>query len=438
MKFGGSSLQTSERIREIAAIVQERQHLRPLLVLSAMGTTTENLIDAGQRALHQSLIFPRIEQFHRNIIAELQLPPKLVDSLISELNSLLRGISLIKELTPKTRDALLSFGERLSVRIFSAYLNQLGIPSSYYDGWDAGILTTSDPMRAEVLPESCELIRQNLNDETRIAVVTGFIGKDRQGNITTLGRGGSDLTASIIGQALGAEEIQFWKDVDGILSADPRIVPQAAPLTQLSFAEAAELAYFGAKVLHPTSILPAMSAKIPVRVKNHRDPDHSGTLILESDSLATGGTGIVAIAHKSNQILVHIASTRMLGQSGFLARVFQIFADLKISVDVIATSEVSISMTLSEANLSLLKERIEPFATIQIQGSKSIISLIGRTERSSELLETMMRALNSERIDVQMISHGASKINTSLIVNDSELKRAVEVLYEAFFTGARL
>ncbi len=429
MKFGGSSLQSPERIRETAAIVQNHASLRPMLVLSAMGSTTENLIDAGRSALHQSVNFPKIEEFHRGLLAALNLPPKLVDPLLSELNSLLRGISLIRELTPKTRDTLLSFGERLSVRIFSAYLNQIGVPSSYFDGWDAGILTTSDHGKAEVLPETSERIQENLNGETKVAVVTGFIGKDRQGNITTLGRGGSDLTASILGQALGADEIQLWKDVDGILSADPRIVPNAAFLPQLSFAEAAELAYFGAKVLHPTSILPAMSANIPVRVKNHRHPDNPGTVILESGNT---NSRVVAIAYKSNQTLVHIASTRMLGQSGFLARVFQVFSDLNISVDVIATSEVSISLTLSGMDLSQLRERIEPFATVQIQGSKSILSLIGKPNSSSEHLETMMRALNREKIDVQMISHGASKINTSLVINDDELNRATTVLYEAF------
>jgi len=432
MKFGGSALQTAERIREMAAIVQKHLEQRPLLVLSAMGNTTENLIDAGQSALHQSVVFPRIEEFHRNIIAQLGLPPKLIDGLLSELNSLLRGISLIKELSSKTRDTLLSFGERMSVRIFSAYLNQLGIASSYFDGWDAGLITSSDHARAEILPESYDRIRESLSDIKGIVpVITGYIAKDRLGNITTLGRGGSDLTASIIGKALGVDEIQLWKDVYGILSADPRLIPEAAPLRQLSFAEAAELAYFGAKVLHPTSILPAMCAAIPVRVKNHRDPDHLGTLILAEPE--SRESGVVAITHKSHQVLVHITSTRMLGQSGFLARVFQIFADLKLSVDVIATSEVSISLTLSENQLSQLREKIEEIATIKIEDSKSIISLIGKVERSSELLEKIMRALNSERIDVQMISHGASKTNTSLIVNDAEMQRSLAILYQTFF-----
>ncbi len=403
-----------------------------MLVLSAMGRTTEDLIDAGQNALHQQVMFPRIEEFHRALLSALDLPPKLLDTHFDELRSLLRGIALIGELTPKTRDALLSFGERLSIRLFSAYLNRMGISSTPFDGWDAGVLTTSEHGKAEVLPESYERVRRTLQEVSTIPVVAGFIGKDSQGHITTLGRGGSDLTASVLGRALGAHEIQLWKDVDGILSADPRLVPDAAPLKLLSFDEAAELAYFGAKVLHPTSILPAMCAKIPVRVKNHRDPDHPGTVILHSEE---EGGGVVAIAHKSGQALVHIASTRMLGQAGFLARVFQVFADLHLSVDAIATSEVSLSLTLSETALDPLIERIEPFAKIRVSAGKSILTLIGKAGRSSELLETMLSALNRERIDVQMISHGASKINTSVIVDDAQLKQAVAALHAAFFGG---
>ncbi len=433
MKFGGSSLRSTKRVQEVSAIIQKYLDQCPVVVLSAMGDTTDELVEAGKSALQQNHIAPRIEEFHRNIIAELGLQSTLVDELLFELSSLLEGIFLIKDLTPKTHDTLLSFGERLSVRIVSAYLNKLKITSSYFDGWDIGILTSSDFTHAEILPETYERIRENFKEEKdSVPVVTGFIAKDRKGNVTSLGRGGSDLTASVIGRALRVDEVQLWKDVDGILSADPRIALDAKPIPKLSFEEAAELAYFGAEVLHPTSILPAMHKGIPVRVKNHQNPDHPGTLILDKPS--TQEERVVAIAHKSHQILIHITSTRMLGQSGFLATVFKIFAELKLSVDVIATSEVSISLTLSNRNkLSLLEEKLQRIATIKIKDSRSIVSLIGKIEHSSVLLEKIMRALNEKSIDIQMISHGASQINTSLIINDEEVKCCVSILYQYFF-----
>ena len=265
-------------------------------------------------------------------------------------------------------------------------------------------------------------------------MITGFIAKDQEGHVTTLGRGGSDLTASVIGKALHVEEIQLWKDVDGILTADPRLVPKAHPVVQLSFAEASELAYFGAKVLHPSAILPAMCASIPVRVKNHRDPYHPGTLIINTSSESS--SSVVAIAHKSHQTLVHITSTRMLGQPGFLAHVFQIFADLKLSVDVIATSEVSVSLTLSHSSTILvLEEKLKKIAHVKMEDSKSIVSLVGKKEGSGALLESVMRILNQEQIEVQMISYGASKINTSLVIDDSVVERCIKALYQHFFQG---
>ena len=299
MKFGGSSLQTVERIREVAAIIQKHLDRAPLVVLSAMGETTNHLLEAGTRALSQRGIDSKIESFHREILKALDLPYRLIEGLFLELHALLKGISLVQELTGKTRDALVSYGERLSCVIFSAYLNQVGISSCSLTGWEAGIVTTSDFTKAEVLPESYDRIRAFLKRrEGVVPVITGFIAKDQEGHVTTLGRGGSDLTASVIGKALHVEEIQLWKDVDGILTADPRLVPKAHPVVQLSFAEASELAYFGAKVLHPSAILPAMCASIPVRVKNHRDPYHPGTLIINTSSESS--SSVVAIAHKSH------------------------------------------------------------------------------------------------------------------------------------------
>lgn len=431
MKFGGSSLATADRVRHVGRIVKERLCEAPILVLSAIGKTTEALIACGQKALNGEVDSSAISQSHLAILDELQLSDHELSPLLEELLNLLSGISALRELTPRTMDQLLSFGERLSVRLFAAYLNQQGVAAEAIDGWEAGLVTSSDFNRAEPLPESCERIAQTLQGPRGwLPVVTGFIGKDRHGSITTLGRGGSDLTASFIGAAIDADEVQVWKDVHGILSTDPRIFETPFPLPSISFEEAAELAYFGAKVLHPSSILPAMRKGIPVRVKNSYDPDHPGTLI---SLVAADQKGpVTAITHKPRQLLVHICSTRMLGQYGFLARLFQIFADLKLSVDVIATSEVSLSLTL-ESHPSMLEERLAEIATVKIHPGKAIVSLIGKREHSCHILERSLHTLAAAGIEVQMVSHGASQINTSLIVDDDQAQKSVRLLHNHFF-----
>lgn len=435
MKFGGSSLATAERIRHVGEIIEMHLSENPVLVLSAIGKTTDDLIEAGQAALSGRVDSKQITERHSAILSKLNLLDSGVEELLDELFNLLKGISVVKELTPKTMDHLLSFGERFSTRLFCAYLSQQGMIARAIDGWSAGLVTTSNFNRAELLPESYENISEAFQHFGKgIPVITGFIAKDVNGAITTLGRGGSDLTASIIGAALDVREIQVWKDVHGILSTDPRILEKAFPVPSISFEEASELAYFGAKVLHPLSILPAMKKGIPVRVKNSYDPAHPGTLIVSN--IAHNNGLVTAITYKPSQALVHICSTRMLGQYGFLAKVFQIFADLKISVDVIATSEVSISLTLeNQEGLVELERRLGEIATIKIQPCKTIISLIGSTRHSSQILERALKTLSEESIGVQMISHGASNVNTSLVVNDGEAKKSIHLLHEHFFQG---
>lgn len=435
MKFGGSSLANAERIRQVGRIIEMHLNENPMIVVSAIGKTTDDLIEAGQLAVSGLIDLAKITDRHHAIIDELNLSNTGVELLLDDLHRLLKGISILRELTPKTLDHLLSFGERLSTHIFTAYLNQNGISAFHVYGWTAGLVTSSDFNRAELLPESYENIAAAFRGFNQgVPVITGFIAKDRHGSITTLGRGGSDLTASVIGAALGVREIQVWKDVHGIMSTDPRLLDTAFPIPKITFEEAAELAYFGAKVLHPSSILPAMNKGIPVRVKNSYDPAHPGTLI---DSALTHQNGLVtAITYKPGQVLVHICSTRMLGQYGFLARVFQIFADLKISVDVIATSEVSISLTLdNRERLEELDRRLGEIATIKTQASKAIISLIGSTAHASQILERSLQTLSLQGIGVHMVSLGASNVNTSLVINDSDAKRSIHLLHHQFFQG---
>lgn len=434
MKFGGSSLANAERIQQVGEIVAKHLHENPILVLSAINHTTNELIEAGQAALAGKVDATKIVSHHLQILAALNLANSGVEKLLEELTNLLHGISLLRELTRRTLAYLLSFGEILSLRIFYAYLCQRGIEAEPFEGWKAGIVTTSDFDRAEILAQTYQNVAMTFRHLKKgvVPIITGFIAKDMAGNITTLGRGGSDLTAAVIGAALGVREIQLWKDVHGVYSTDPRILDTAVPISVISFQEASELAYFGAKILHPQSILPAMKMDIPVRVKNSYHPEYAGTLIV-SNVIRQDGL-VTAIAYKPHQTMVHISSTRMLGQYGFLAKVFQIFSELKISVDVITTSAAVISLTLeNQVDVEELEKHLRAISTVTIQQNKAIISLIGSTKYSSKILEKALRTLSQEKISVQMISHGASGVNTSLVVDDSQAKRSIFLLHEHFF-----
>lgn len=437
MKFGGSSLANATRIKHVADIIKLFIHEKPVVVLSAMGKTTDKLLFAVEQALSGKVCIEEVKGLYYETADELQLDKENLNDLFDELRGLLSGISLIKELSPRTKDYLVSFGERFSVRVFALYLNKIGIPAKHFDAWDIGFTSDSNFTDAELLDESYEKIEKSLGHlNTNYAftpLVTGFIAKDKKGNITTLGRGGSDLTASTLGAALKVKEIQVWKDVDGILTTDPRIVACAKPVKQISFEEASELAYFGAKVLHPRSILPAMGKNIPVRVKNSYNPTHPGTLILQN--LEDDIEMLRVITFKKQVTLVDIVSTRMLGQYGFLAKVFQIFDEQKVSVDMLATSEVSISLTLDNKNEGLedLKAELEKVAKVKVKTGKTMVTMVGNVEHSSMILEKTFDVLNKNSINVQMISQGASKVNISFIVDDEQSDTCIKELHRTFF-----
>jgi aspartate kinase len=436
MKFGGSSIANAERIRYVVDIIKMYLDKKPVVVFSASGKTTDTLIKAGEEAVNGNVDYEEIRTHHLTLCRDLAVPDDSIHELLTELYHLLSGMALLREIAPRSSDYLVSFGERLSVRIIAAYMNSIGMPVKFYDGWDIGFITDSQFTCAEILPESMQNITDFLAEVKDsypfTPLVTGFIAKDREGNITTFGRGGSDLTASVIGAALKVEEIQVWKDVDGILTADPRIVSNAKPVDCISFEQASELAYFGAKVLHPISIIPAMSEGIPVSVKNSYNPKHPGTKIV--NKVPDDTVWVKSITYKKHITLVHIVSTRMLGQYGFLARVFHIFADLKISVDVVATSEVSIALTLDNAHhLEDLIKELQKIARVTVNSEKSIVSLIGDIQHSTEILSRTMQVLKHHKIHVQMISHGASKVNNSFIVNDNDVELFVADLHKLFF-----
>ncbi len=437
MKFGGSSVANAERIKHVASIIKAYKDKRPVVVLSAMGDTTDHLLEAADLAVTGTVDVKNVAKLHEDTAAELGINIDTIKALLDELKTLLTGISMLKEISKRSRDYLVSFGERMSVRMMSAYLKSQGIDAQFYDAWDVGFVSDSNYMSAELLDDVWQTIPQYLTaykegKDNAIPIVTGFIAKDKNGTITTLGRGGSDLTATMIGAAMKAEEVQTWKDVDGILTTDPRVVKEAKPVPEVTYEEAQELAMFGSQVLHPRSMVPVRKSGTPVRVKNSYNIQSQGTIIVENH---TGKVPpVCAITSVKHVQLIDMVSNRMLGAAGFLAHIFNNFLKWGISIDVIATSEVSVSCTVSgKEKLEGLVQDLSKACDVSVRKDRAIVTVICDVEHSSAILASGFKALSDEGINVQMISQGASKVNISVIVNDDEADRTVKVLHKAFF-----
>jgi aspartate kinase len=434
MKFGGSSVSDGARIRNVIEIVRARLPRRPIVVASAFRGITDDLFVAAEEALAGRDALPeKVKARHQAVLADLGLPADLVKDVFAELAVLLKGISLVKELTPRTLDYVVSFGERLSTRIIAAAFEKAGIPSSQHDAFDIGMLTDDQFGAAQPLPEAEAELRRHLVPMTRLPIVTGYVGKTKGGDITTLGRNGSDYTATIVGAAVGAEEIQIWSDTDGVMTADPRLVPTAKPIAFLTFDEASELAYYGGKVLHPSTIIPAVRKGIPVKVLNTFSPSHPGTTIVSK--LDTPQKGVKSIAHHLSNIVVNIRSSRMLMGHGFLARLFGVFAEHRVVVNMVSTSEVTVSVTVdSPRRLDAAVEALSKFADVTVEEKRTVVCVVGEGLRSTPgVAGLVFEALRKAGVNVLMISQGASKINVAFVVDDRDAETAVRALHRQFF-----
>jgi len=437
MKFGGSSVANAERIKHVASIIKAYREKRPVVVLSAMGDTTDHLLAAADLAVTGTVDVAGVAKLHEETARELGINIDAIEALLSELKQLLTGISMLKEISRRSRDYLVSFGERMSVRMMAAYLKSQGVDAKFYDAWDIGFVSDSNYMAAELLDEVWENIPRHLSSYSKgldnaIPIVTGFIAKDKRGIITTLGRGGSDLTATMIGAAMNAEEVQTWKDVDGILTSDPRVVKEAKPVPEVTYEEAQELAMFGSQVLHPRSMVPVRKSGTPVRVKNSYNIESKGTIIVERHSGKV--PPVCAITSVKHVQLIDMVSNRMLGAAGFLAHIFNNFLKWNVCIDVIATSEVSVSCTVSgKEKLEGLVQDLSKACDVSVRKERAIVTVICDVEHSSAILASGFEALADEGINVQMISQGASKVNISFIVNDDEADRTVQILHQAYF-----
>jgi aspartate kinase len=439
MKFGGTSVESAEAIQRAGRIVRARLNRHPVVVVSAMGKTTNKLLAIAATAVKgdRAAALDQLEDlraFHLREASGLGVDSE-IQAHFEELSELTRGLAIMGEFTPRATDAISSYGERLSSIIVTAQFNQCGIPSIHLDSRSVIITDERHTQAAPLFEQTNARLRQKIPPlaRDRVVVMGGFIASTEKGVTSTLGRGGSDYTASIAGAAIGAEEIQIWTDVDGMLTADPAILPGGHRVKTCSFAEAAELAYFGAKVLHPATVLPAIEKNIPVRILNSRRPEVEGTLIVSDPPECSAP--IRSIACKKNITLVNIVSTRMLGAHGFLRRIFEVFDRYETPVDMLATSEVSVSLTIDNPGwLPAIRSELESFSEVSIEEKQAIICLVGENLRRSP--QAMARAFTAlDGIKPHMVSQGASELNISMVVPAEDLPRAVESLHREFFSN---
>lgn len=429
MKFGGTSVESAAAIERLAGIVNDRRAEQPIVVVSAMGKTTNRLLEAANLAVggQRTEALEKVESLraYHHAEADGYGAAKVIDQHFDELAELVRGLAIIGELTPRSIDAVSSFGERISSRIVA-----LALGAKHVDSRTVIITDDRHTMAAPLYAETYQRLGETTWGD--ITVMGGFIGSTLKGVGSTLGRGGSDFTASIVGAGVGAKEIQIWTDVDGMLTCDPTVLPGGRRVKSLSFAEAAELAYFGAKVLHPSTVAPAIEKNIPVLILNSRRPQVPGTRITAEGPVTKDVAK--SIACKKSITLVNIQSTRMLMAHGFLRRIFEIFDRHETPVDMIATSEVSVSLTIDNAaHLEAIAAELREFAEVDIEQDKAVVCIVGDNLRwQPGVAHRVFRALDS--VNVRMISQGASLRNLGLVVAQADLKQAVELLHREFFT----
>ncbi|MFH1053537.1 MAG: aspartate kinase [Candidatus Woesearchaeota archaeon] len=437
-KYGGSSVKDAERIKNVCNIIKntfEKIGSNPnslIVVSSAAGGITDMLISYGKEPgiKESQKIFDEIKNRHIKILKGLDLDESLLDSLLNEILEIVIGDMERMQFL----DIMQSFGERMSTRIISAYLNKIGIKSTQHDAYDIGFVTDDNFGNAEILPETYDLINKKMSKFEGVPVVTGFIAKTRTGDITTLGRGGSDYSAAIIGAALSAEEVQIWTDVNGIMTADPRMIKEAKTVPVVSFSEASELAYFGAKVLHPKTILPLMDKEIPVRILNTYEPDHEGTLIVKKLNKSNINPH-KALAFKKDIQIINVTSTRMLNAHGFLAKLFETFEKYRIVIDMITTSEVSVSVTADPGvDLDKVVRDLSEFSIVEVRKNRSLICCVGEVYKYTPgILSKILTLVANEGINVEMIGLGASEINVSFVVDSNDLEKCVRALHKGLY-----
>ncbi len=457
MKFGGTAVDSTDKIRKVAQLVKSHAKSNGIVcVVSAVRGMTDGLLaiaDSVKRGDKESIdeFVRNSSKTHLDIVEGAITDSKLrseasgiVKKIMGELEDVLGGIVLLGEVTPKSLDYLMSFGERLSTPILSFVLRDMGIASEHLTGKEAGILTDSNFGEARPLMDTTKLrvshkLEPLLKDGV-VPVVTGFIGADQYGNTTTIGRGGSDYTATIIAASIGADESWLWSDVDGLMTADPKIVKEAQVLKEVSFAEAMEMALFGAKYMHPRALEPVMDTKIPIRIRNTFNAQHSGTVITQNPSRESQKIvkSVSAIRHTA---LIDVSGGGMVGAPGTAAKIFDTLAKNRVNIMMISQSpsESSISMVVRKSDLDKATTTLElnllgkVIKQVNVNDDVAVIAVVGSGMRGIKgVAAKVFGAVARHGINVIMIAQGSSELNLAFVVNDRDCEQAVRALHDEF------
>ena len=445
MKFGGTSVGDVAAFERVFHVVSAQVGRRPVVVVSAMTKVTDALLGAFEMAKKGDFagaIESLESHFERHVVVVDHFIPKGFSNLFdaelqfarNELSDLLMRAARRSLPLSMLKDAIVSYGEQLSSRLLAEVLQAKGVNARHFDS--RRLIMTDDEFGAAqpIIDETNEIVRLEIEpsiEDGEVPIMGGFIAGNRAGETTTLGRGGSDYSAAIVAAALGASELQIWTDVTGVMTCDPRICSDAATVPVLSYEEAAELAYFGAKVLHPKTIKPAVDNAIPVRVCNTFNPDEIGTMILAESGEAPNK--IKSIASKKNITILRINSARMLGAYGFMSAVFQVFDRHRTVIDVISTSEVSVALTLDTSdNIDKLVEDLRRLGEVDVESGYAVICVVGEGLRASTGLASKIFS-TIEDVNVALVSHGASAVNLTFVVKEPDAADVIKKLHEEFF-----
>lgn len=436
MKFGGTSVGNAESIQAVCAIVRSALKARPVVVVSAVAGVTNALIKLAKTTSATERVRAQkgIRRTHEKILKDLRLDPTLLENEFNELADLSKKT---KKQDKKTLDHFVSFGERLSAQIVGAALQKMGVTSEALPAWEIGMITNDEFGDATPLPASPALIKKKISALKVVPVVTGYIGKTRKGRITTLGRGGSDYTAAIIGAAIHAEVIQIWKEVDGFMTTDPRLVPEARIVPELAFEEASELAYFGAKVLHPRTMLPAMKAGVPVQILNTFNPKEKGTMIVSNFNERKKSSRVIdALTYRKNITVIHIYSPMFFDGNKIIADIFDLFGDYNVNIGDIALSVASVSLVM-DSNEPLprqVRSGLQKMGEVTIDTRKAAICVVGGSINTAGVAGRMFSVLEKNRIHVEMIAQASAGYSITFLVKKKDAEKAVKMLHKAYIS----